>query len=171
MKLTPINNPVSLRLDTTVGTRIFAGTTMIHGDTGWRHIHELTGQNFTLWGTTSEIPTQPSIGTFLTMKREGNTITLDGRVAASSVINGLSRNSSTLLTDSIPGAFRPHRNYILAGQFWCYTTGERGVVRVYDGKTELQGGTGIWKTGELVIIHASWETAALWPTTLPGLPG
>lgn len=29
---------LALRVDTTVGTRIFAGDTMIHGDTGWRDV-------------------------------------------------------------------------------------------------------------------------------------
>lgn len=38
---------MDLRLDTTVGTRVFAGTTMIYGDTGWRDITSLLNPGWT----------------------------------------------------------------------------------------------------------------------------
>lgn len=38
MKLTFLGAEPQLRIDTSVGTRVFAGETMIYGDTGWRDI-------------------------------------------------------------------------------------------------------------------------------------
>lgn len=163
---------LALRVDTTVGTRVFAGVTMIHGDTGWIHADLLMTPNFTLWNTGGTPPSAPDSNTFLRLKRVGNKVTLDGRIAASSVIAGTSRTGTKYLSDSIPMfGFRPHRDYILAGQYWCYATGERGVVRVHSGNIEMRESPGVWKQGELVIVHATWETESPWPTSLPGTPG
>ena len=38
MKLTKIETSPRTRINTTVGTRVFAGDTMIFGDTGWRNV-------------------------------------------------------------------------------------------------------------------------------------
>lgn len=162
---------LDLRLDTTVGTRIFAGNTMIFGDTGWREVSaDLLHSNFGLWSGTSDPPAEANPNAFVRLKRDGNTVTLDARVMPLGDLVGTNRRDIVLLSDNIPIHFRPHRDHILVGEYWSYTSGERGLIRGRAAAIELRGADGIWVSNELVIVHASWETSNNWPNTLPGLP-
>src|SRR5699024_9231326 len=79
----------ALRIDTTVGTRVFAGSQMIYGDTGFRKVENLaTGFDF----STAAHHT-------MTIRRLGDEITLEG-IGVRSVLE-------RFLTGTLPSGFRP----------------------------------------------------------------
>lgn len=97
MILTPITNPVALRLDTTVGTRIFAGTTMIYGNTGWRQLYSSTNQP--AWGTISS-------GNSIQVRRDGNQVFLK----ISGYTGGADDGIRKIFT--LPSGFRPSQSLL-----------------------------------------------------------
>lgn len=150
-KLTPITNPLALRRDTSVGTRIFAGTTMIYGDTGRRSVPELT--------KSLTFPTPSLYGMYI--RRVGNTVTLEGR---GKWIAG------QWLTETLPAGFRPiHGDYLSVRGFASVD----GTARTFgNGGTlnQLNFSTPFPAAESDVAIKGSWHTHDPWPTILPGLP-
>lgn len=152
MKLTKIETPPRTRIDTTVGTRVFAGSQMIYGDTGLRKVENLaTGFDF----STAAHHT-------MTIRRLGDEITLEG-VCVRSVLEWF-------LTGTLPSGFRPK-----AGEY----RGNRGLAQV--GSSQFPLGNSITllrisnsgsliKVGALVEFSARWTTGDAWPTSLPGTP-
>lgn len=151
MKLTPITNPVALRLDTTVGTRVFAGDTMIQGRTGWRSIDYLL-QN----GWVSEVSGLP-----VKISRTNNLVELRGYISR--------RNSPTsdILLELPPG-FSPGAGHLFRAQGVANGTLESSpvfAVRVADRIVSLPNYAS-WMQHEM-FIHALWSTEDPWPTVQP----
>ena len=145
MKLTKIETSPPIRIDTTVGTRVFAGDTMIYGDTGWRNVD---------W-----LPTGHDIGT-LKVRRQNNTITLVGVVTPKSG-GGESRPAI------IPVGFRQTASNGLGA--YIYSLSGTQVAYFYlnmAGTTYLRNTTND-SVGRFAL---SWVTNDAWPTTLPGTP-
>lgn len=141
MKLTQITNPVALRLDTTVGTRIFAGNTLIYGDTGWRDISSAFPDYF--------VPSTAN-GSGLFMKREGTTVSMQFQAVEMVQSEG---NKPVL-----PYGFRA-LGYLY---FWI----QGGSMRAYSNNFYS-----ILTTESAIKATLSFETADPWPLTLPGIPG
>lgn len=164
---TRIPSGLALRIDTTVGTRIFAGNTMIHGDTGWRAI--------VLWGKdgslTGELPTgitAQSENGGIYYRRINGTVTL--RILAA-------RAESTNFQIPIPTGFAP------GGAPWpvvalsIANSSVSPYVRVgasyaYAGVTGASASNpvNLPSSGPGYSSEATWGTDRAWPTSLPGLP-
>lgn len=161
--LVPIDHSLALRLDTTVGTRIFAGDTLLHGDTGFRTELEFD---------TSGIPSLGSIPA--------------GWVAVSGVAGGIRwrrlgeevflylrglRASNASAQLSIPAGFSPSG---MPFQLINVTSAE-GLVTAKIGASQVfitasKGGVAFPDATGTYWSVATWRTKATWPTTLPGLP-
>lgn len=138
---------VALSLDTTVGTRVFAGSTMIHGDTGIRNLHSTT--------------TPPLSGTGnVFLSRVGDRVYLEiGQYRADTTSGG-----KTLF--KIPAGFRPSGN-----QFSLPVT-DRDSSTLYSIDVLANGDVveiGTPPPGRLYAL-ITWATKQAWPVTLPGLP-
>ena len=145
MKLTKIETPPRTRIDTTVGTRVFAGDTMIYGDTGWRNVD---------W-----LPNGHDIET-LKARRQNNTITLTGVITPKSG-GEVSRPSA------IPDGFRQTASNGLG--VYLYTLSGAQVAYFYlnvAGTTYLRNTTND-SAGRFAL---TWVTDEAWPTSLPGTP-
>lgn len=144
MKLTAIDNPVALHLDTTVGTRIFAGTTMIYGDTGWRDItSNLTN------GWTAEI---------VRIRRQNNTVTLEHRGLSAPVVENLA-------WITMPAGFADARTLIpitaRTGIFTSTVNNSLGCsFHAVSGFT----------LDTYALATSTWSVSAVWPSTLHGTP-
>lgn len=160
----------AVTVDTSVGTRVFAGDVMIHGDTGVREVFSLMTSEFTLWTNGPDIPTEPSSNTFLRMQRVGEQVNIWGRVAAGSALDGLPRSAERALV-GMPIGYRPDRNFILVGQWAAFSDNTRGIMRNRGTDLSIRDGMNMWRGGELIYLNASWRTMDSWPTSLPGIPG
>lgn len=146
MKLTPITNPVALRLDTTVGTRIFAGTTMIHGDTGWRNIEELLVNG---WAAEKVL-----------LRRQNSTVIL-------SMLGLSSENATSGHFISLPISFHIPRTFITV------VTPGRSQSAYWNASNALalQNYTNL-EVNTYADTQTTWQLEAdrAWPTSLPGSP-
>ena len=163
MKLTPITNPVALRLDTTVGTSIFAGNTMIHGDTGWRDISGYLVPGLVVSGNFGRAR----------MRRSGNRIEFDLKVDVNT--SGL-----TAIFEGIPSGYRPVPTYPMDNGIFTHSAagasasmlkagGRAGVF--YNSEKPLQTGASTpFPNPGTVAWTGSYATEDPWPSTLIGLP-
>ena len=148
-----VDNAVAgaLRVDTTAGTRVFAGGQMIYGDTGLRKVEDLaSGISFNTASHT------------MTIRRVGDEVILEGF--------GVRTVSDTWITGTIPLGFQPRQ-----GEY----RGSRGLARV--GSTLMPMGNSstllrlsiigtLIEVGATVDFSARWSTADAWPASLPGTP-
>ena len=142
----------ALRVDTTVGTRVFAGNTMAYGDTGERKIEDLaTGFDF---GT--------STNHTMTIRRVGNEVTLAGV--------GVRTEAVSFFTGTLPLGFRPKSGEYRANR--GLATVESRLVPLGNNNSLLR----ISSTGSIIDVGARveftvrWSTLDSWPTSLPGTP-
>lgn len=152
MKLTKIETSPPIRIDTTVGTRVFAGSQMIYGNTGVRKVEDLaTGFDF----STAAHHT-------MTIRRLGDEITLEG--------TGVRSVLERFLTGTLPLGFRPK-----TGEY----RGNRGFAQVGSSQIPLGNSNilvrissvgNLIEVGALVEFSVKWITGDAWPTTLPGTP-
>ena len=145
MKLTKIETPQHARIDTTVGTRVFTGDTMIYGDTGWRKVD---------W-----LPTGHDIET-LKVRRQNNTITLVGVITPKS-------GGDVSSPSAVPDGFRQTASNGLGA--YIYSLSGTQVAYFYlnvAGTTYLRNPVND-SVGRFAL---SWVTNDAWPTTLPGTP-
>lgn len=146
-----IPSGLALRLDTSVGTRVFAGDTMIHGDTGLRSVPELS--------TSLDVSTSSLHGVFI--RRVGDLVSL--------TVLGV-WIAGQWITETLPSGFRPLSGEYLASRGVAAVDGD---VRTFGNSVtllRLSFGTPFPASGVAVSLNASWQTADPWPTTLPGLP-
>lgn len=134
---------LALRLDTTVGTRIMAGTHMIHGDTGLRNIATLMS-DFT------------SAGFDITIRRVNNLVQLGCYVRLA--------DKPIAVTDvlmTLPAGFRPASRMRFLGE-------RPGIIDVInDGQVVSRSEV---PEGVYLSFSAHFMTSNPWPTTLPGTP-
>lgn len=150
----------ALRVDTTVGTRVFMGDIMIYGDTGWRVLpHHSDNSGLTGQGQ-------------ILMRRQGNLTTV--HFDSVEVTEG-SGAALVLHTRQITSGFRPANNI---GTILTVSAS----VSSYD-YADLRFNTSLWflsrrksgvystdRTDMFLNGEVSWTTNAPWPTTLPGIP-
>ena len=146
MKLTKIETPPRTRIDTTVGTRVFAGDTMIYGDTGWRDVSDTTLVEVT--------------EARLFIRRIGNMVyyTADSLRLANDVPPG-----EGIVT--IPVGFRSVRAFRV-GSGATYEL--NAAVYSSGGGMELHTREGV-QAGRR-RFYLNWVTDNPWPTSLPGTP-
>lgn len=161
MKLTTINNPVALRLDTTVGTRIFAGNTMIYGDTGWRNVAEMVMPE-TIVG--ENVPG----GFQVRVRRVGHEVYWVVRFRPHPSRVG-SRFYLNILEGNVPDRFR--ENPVSYSPFGSNANGPDilGITNELGYLHISITNTNPW-ADKSYSVSGSYTTTIPWPTTLPGLP-
>ena len=142
-----------IRVDTTVGTRVFVGTTMIYGDTGWRDISADMINNWTgqIW-----------------VRRRGNDVTL--------VAQGVSGGSPSNMLNLQSGFRTPifGRSGLNYGSPYPMADGS-SPTNILGGYLVVAGGGHILRayleSGVASLLgDASWTTNDSWPSSLPGTP-
>ena len=152
MKLTPINPSIPVRIDTSAGTRVFAGTTMITGDTGTRDVSEIA-EGFDFSSSTYHK---------MTLRRVGNQVYMEA--------TGVRTADDAWLTKVLPAGFRPRTGEYNALRGFALSNGRVSAVGNSNTLLRLSRSSGDFKTGDTVNISATWFTNDGWPTTLPGTP-
>lgn len=142
----------AIRVDTSVGTRVFSGDTMIYGDTGVRRVDSLaTSTDFS-----------GSQFHKMTIRRLGDRVTLE--------CNATRSEADRWLTNELPLGFRPK-----SGEY----SSNRGTALVNNSLTPVGNGNTINRissVGEIISagsrfeFRAEWATADAWPASLPGTP-
>lgn len=141
---------VPLRVDKTVGTRVFLGDLMIHGDTGWRMLGE--GDLSNGWSVHNA-----SVG--LQVRRIGDIVQL---YMPSLGLDGINSTSGGFF--NAPSGFRPAFNYASFGNVFTSAGAQHRIAQdtsyiVVVGAPKAQVTGNIW-----------WRTSQPWPTSLPGTP-
>ena len=152
MKLTPINPSIPVRIDTSAGTRVFAGTTMITGDTGTRDVSEIA-EGFDFSSSTYHK---------MTLRRVGNQVYMEA--------TGVRTADDAWLTKVLPAGFRPRTGEYNALRGFALSNGRVSAVGNSNTLLRLSRSSGDFKTGDTVTINTTWFTNDGWPTTLPGTP-
>lgn len=138
MKLTPVDAPL-IRKDTSVGTRIFVGDTMIYGDTGWM-----------------SFPTSdPTVTVYMCRVNE--------KVYARVVATSFSAGGTVRLCD-VPSFLRPA---VVERLLYSEQSGiaPSKLLVVFSGANawmELRSKT----AGEALYFTVEWFTESPWPTSL-----
>ena len=139
----------AIRVDTSVGTRVFSGDVMIYGNTGICVATDLVpGMDFTQ---------RDHHGAWIT--REGNTVSLWG--------TGYSIGASHL-TNTLPSGFRPPTGHYVANVGSGTASGATYPIGHHNAWTRLTFSGGNPPEGLNLSIQARWTTGDPWPTTLPG---
>ena len=163
MKLTKIETSPPIRIDTTVGTRVFAGDTMIFGDTGWRDMSQylITG-----------LAISSNFGR-ARMRRIGGRVEFDMKL-------DVLQQGMVGIFQGIPRGLWPISRYPMDNQ--AFTASKLGAT-----VSELKSGThtgvfypndnpirtGVatpWPNQGTIAWTSSYTTDDPWPTSLPGLP-
>lgn len=133
-----------------MGTRVFAGTTMIQGDTGWRNIADsfINGWTGNLW-----------------IRRINDVVYLRGSLIAATATAGY--------PITLPSGFRPGIMTGSAGHDYGYalvfTQGNSPSVKsvsCYFDRFTIMG----YASADTYMVNVSWPTPNSWPSSLPGLP-
>lgn len=128
----------TVSVDTTVGTRVFAGDMLIFSDTGWRSIQPMNG-----W-----------TGNIL-VRRQGDLVTL-------LCTELLGTNATSIQFGELPVGFRARTRHPLP----CYSTNMAVVyARAVTSVLQAERTTAPTYTRE---ITATLPTSDAWPTSLPG---
>lgn len=142
-----IPSDLSLRLDTTVGTRIFAGTTMVYGDTGWRDVSASL-----LSGATGKA----------LIRRKDTTVYIR--------LSDISTPGFTIDTNilDIPLGFRQDQTRILHHLGPTDTQNANVMLNTSMWFLRVSNNT----IGKMCgyTLELNFECTSLWPLTLPGLP-
>lgn len=147
----PTHDPaLSLRVDNSVGTRVFVGDTMIYGDTGWREL----------------VPENGWVGAIY-VRRVNNTVYYRGKISAETASNSNAWD--------IPTGFRAGNIVSSNGHGYEY-----GRALVYTEETEPKVRNVSFYFSRFSItsydpahtygINLSYPTTNPWPATLPGTP-
>lgn len=139
----------AIRVDNSVGTRVFSGDVMIYGNTGICVATDLVpGMDFTQ---------RDHHGAWII--REGNTVSLWGA--------GYSIGASHL-TNTLPSGFRPPTGHYVANVGSGTASGATYPIGHHNAWTRLTFSGGNPPEGLNLSIQARWITGDPWPTTLPG---
>ena len=139
-----------ITIDTSVGTRIYVGDVMIHGETGWRDI----GANL-LDGWA------PAANRVLIM-REGNDVTLRLDTTRTSDASTFSN-----ILD-LPTGFNPAGRARIAPVF--ITSSKQGWFDNISGPLRVRDLASSLSEEDRITTTIKWITADPWPSSLPGVP-
>ena len=140
-----------LRVDTTVGTRVFFGDQMIYGNTGVRSVdHLVIGLDFTQ---------RSHHGAYIT--REGDAVSLWGVGYTLGELH---------LTEVLPSGFRPPMNHYMSNAGTAANSKNTFLLGHHNQWTRITFSGGVPAKDLQLGIQARWITLDPWPTSLPGDP-
>lgn len=164
------NQPITT--DTSVGTRVFVGNTMIYGDTEWRNVPRLTA-NEGLY----KFPDPPTSNNYLRWRRTNDRVFVAARVTIATEMVGLSRTGRwPLIKRFVELSGAPSPIYGLYGHCVRVGSAATGILYSVDGRQssgrlDLEAGeAGSWLSYDELLFQANWFTTEAWPTTLAGTP-
>lgn len=134
----------AIRVDTSVGTRVFSGDTMIHGDTGWRNI-------------TENLMYAASPGSRILIRRDNNLVTVSADVFQ--LAEEVPAYGDFL---SIPAGFRTEYPFRQSGAY------EAGAIYTSTGGLHISTRATMAPGSRRFYIQYISNTN--WPTSLPGTP-
>ena len=172
MKLTKIETPPRTRIDTTVGTRVFAGDVMLYGDTGLRRlaswsVYDVNIPSYIQGLEQMEVSTSRPGGIWI--RRIGDTVILRVAYAKASQPNPIISPFPNGFGGSRSGSPYPAAplGYKQDGVY-KFSTMEIGHslyrFRIPQGAEITSEGTGGYS------IEITWTTNQPWPSSLPGTP-
>ena len=139
----------AIRVDTSVGTRVFSDKIMVYGNTGICEATDLVpGMDFTQ---------RDHHGAWI--MREGNTVALWG---TGYTIGGAH------LTDTLPSGFRPPQGHYVGNTGSGVAGGVIYPIGHHNAWTRLTFSGGIPPEGLNLSVQARWVTPDPWPSSLPG---
>lgn len=151
-----IQSGTVIRRDDSVGTRVFIGDVMVHGDTGVRDVKSLVNSNsFSLSGSLPR----------LTLSRRNSIVTLSFRIRIESSA------SETNILSAIPAGFRLNSQ----SKFVSHGIGLIGdqivPVGAYNDGSQVKVTADLTSVGlKMLSGMIQWVTDDAWPTSLPGTP-
>ena len=174
MKLTKIETPPRTRIDTTVGTRVFAGNTMIYGDTGLRRLARWDSNTVEIPDALKDFgPAESNLSAYpggIWIRRQGDLVTLSVAYAKALKNNPEIRPSPAGFGGAA-GTGPPYPSGPLGysvGSTYYFSTVEVGAgflrFRIPKDAAIRSSGTGGYG------VEISWHTREPWPTSLPGDP-
>ena len=153
----------AIRVDTSVGTRVFAGDVMIYGDTGRRVLASWDAEgNITGKMPTGLIPSPDTPG-HVVIRRENNLITL--------YIRGAEASQNTVAISGLPLGYTANSDTWELGfcRVGTHTNSKEALVRLGAGHVTITGVSAGDKFGNSqyhVVIR--WAPDNLWPGALIG---
>ena len=174
MKLTKIETPPRTRIDTTVGTRVFVGDTMVFGDTGLRRLARWDNNAVEIPDALKDFgPAEANLTSNpggIWIRRQGDLVTLSVAYAKALKDNPEIRPSpagfGSMVGISVPYPSAPLGYSV--GSTYYFSTVEVGFgffrLRIPKDAAVRSPGTGGYG------IEISWHTREPWPTSLPGTP-
>ena len=174
MKLTKIETPPRTRIDTTVGTRVFVGDTMIYGDTGLRRLASWDSEGVDIPNSLKDFePSDPNLTARpggIWIRRQDNVVTLHVAYAKALKDNPEIRPSPVGFGGQ-PYTGRPYPSAPMAYKLdgvYQFSTMEAAIgllrFRVPEGAIIESPGAGGYG------VEITWHTRENWPTSLPGIP-
>lgn len=156
---------LALRVDTSVGTRVFAGDTMIYGDTG-RRLLVSWDTNGNIVGT-MPVGLAPISGTngYIAIRREANLVTM--------YIRGARATATSFAVQGLVSGFTAvgstwELGYARAG---TNSVAKQVLVRLGIGHVTFSGLEAGDQFGDSQYhVTVRWAPDDYWPTSLPGLP-
>ncbi len=155
---TRVPSTLALRLDTTVGTRIFAGNTMIYGDTGWRDISANIRPEWTGWAR---------------IKRDTHEVRVLAYLTATEALIGQPRSTRRRLL-SLPAGFYStatlaYRSPGNGSQNGIFIPIDMAYALNMLDIAPSDVNIGLW-TGATFTVNHVFPVDSPWPNTLPGIP-
>ena len=153
----------AIRVDTSVGTRVFSGYTMIYGDTGRRVLASWDAEgNITGNMPTGLIPSSDTPG-HVVIRRENNLVTL--------YIRGAEASQNTVAINGLPLGYTANSDTWELGfcRVGTHTNSKEALVRLGAGHVTITGVSAGDKFGNSqyhVVIR--WAPDNLWPGALIG---
>lgn len=145
---------VDLRVDTAIGTRVMLGTTMIHGDTGWRNV---VADLINGWA-----------GGSVRMRRVGDVVHM--RIPA---LGFTMAGATADVFYKPPAGFFPSTgaNYGNLG-FALVSLSAAGTDSIVPVSRDFNAGVSMRRvaTGHFTSMNVTWHTSDPWPASLPGIP-
>lgn len=153
----------AIRVDTSVGTRVFTGDTMIYGDTGWRDMSQFLIEGLAI---------SSSFGR-ARMRRVAGRVYFDLKL-------DVTQPGLTAIFEGVPTGFRAISMFPMDNQiFTAPTTGAGASLLIpgthagvfYASSSPLRTGTQTpWPDQGTIAWTSSYFTSDPWPTSLPGNP-
>lgn len=155
----------AVRVDTTVGTRVFAGDQMIYGDTGRRALASWDAEGNITGNMPEGLIPSPGTDGYVVIRRENNLVTM--------YIRGGEASGRTVAVRDLPVGFSAD------GDTWeltfcrvgTHTDAKTAVVRLGASHATFRGiEPGDQFGGSQYHVVFRWSPADAWPPSLPGTP-
>jgi len=153
----------AIRVDTSVGTRVFSGDTMIYGDTGRRVLVSWDADGNVTGNMPSGLIPTPKTAGHVIVRRENNLVTM--------YIRGGEASGGTVVVNGLPVGYTATSDTWELGfcRIGTHVEAKEAMVRLGAGHVTITGLSAGDKFGNSqyhVVIR--WAPDDLWPTSQPG---